>query len=398
MNLSVPANYDSAIVDQLADYGIREVYGKLTNDAVGGGRSNFTTAGVDEKRLKNYIASLQRRGIEFNYLLNSSCLGNREWDRRWQKKFRKLMDMLGEFGVKRLTVSTPLLFKIIKASYPQFYLKAGIYAQIDTPARARFWEDLGADEITLESFSINRDFKRLSAIRDAVNCSLQLIVNHPCLLNCPMQSYHQNGFAHSSDGSRRIFIDYCFLSCCRMRLEDPVRFVQSAWIRPEDLDIYEQLGFFSFKLLERNIPSFELLKRVRAYSQRRFVGNLAELILPYGFSKSNSQNGFKFWRYFFHPLQIRPGKLKPLFELARMQGMTAPLAGRPIVIDNTRIPANFLHKFLSADCTHTDCDRCGYCRDIASRSVSIDEDFRRNALEKYEQAEELIMTGKLWDV
>ena len=34
-----------------------------------------------------------------------------------------------------------------------------------------------------------------------------------------MQPYHQNGFAHSSDGSRELFIDYCFLHCTMERLD-----------------------------------------------------------------------------------------------------------------------------------------------------------------------------------
>ena len=36
------------------------------------------------------------------------------------------------------------------------------------------------------------------------------------------------------------------------------------------------MGYTSFKLLERGIPSAELLRRVKAYSERRFDGNLAE--------------------------------------------------------------------------------------------------------------------------
>jgi hypothetical protein len=71
----------------------------------------------------------------------------------------------------------------------------------------------------LESFSINRNFRRLAAIRHAVRCDLELIANHVCLMNCPMQTYHQNGFAHASDDTRTLFIDYCFLRCSRLPLK-----------------------------------------------------------------------------------------------------------------------------------------------------------------------------------
>ena len=33
----------------------------------------------------------------------------------------------------------------MKSRFPQFFVKVGIYAQVDTPERARFWQELGAD-------------------------------------------------------------------------------------------------------------------------------------------------------------------------------------------------------------------------------------------------------------
>ena len=275
MKLSVAANYYCAIVSELARHPVDEVYGKLAADPFGGGRPSYMGTPLSWRGLRDYAAALDRYGIAFNYLLNASCMGNREWSRRWQRKLARLLERLESMGIRRLTVSTPFLLEAVKARFPGFRVKVGIYAQVDTPRRARFWEDLGADAITLESFSINRDLERLEAIREAVQCDLQLIANHPCLPNCALQPYHQNGFAHASDGSRGLFLDYCFLGCSRRRLEDPSLLIKSAWIRPEDTAAYEAMGYTRFKLLERGIPSPELLKRVRAYAERSFDGNLA---------------------------------------------------------------------------------------------------------------------------
>lgn len=398
MRLSVPANYDCGLAGELSQYPVREVYGKLSWDPAGGGRPSCCTPGVDFQTLKPYVEALKTHGIQFNYLLNGSCLGNREWDRRWQKKLMRLLERLEAIGVARLTISTPLLFRMIKRRFPGFSLKVGIYAQVDTPARARYWEDLGADEITLESFSINRDFDRLRRIRRAVRCDLQLIANHPCLANCPMQPYHQNGFAHSSDGSRRLFVDTCILACSQLRLKEPERFIQAGWIRPEDLGFYERMGFDSFKLLERNIPSAELIKRVRAYSRRRFQGNLAELILPYGFKQAGSGGPGWLARHFLRPLQVRPGRLKPIVELVRMQGMMFPLEAQPIRIDSTKIPADFLERVEKAGCRAGDCGDCQLCGEIAAEAVCVEDGFRRAVLAKYDEADESILTGRLWDV
>jgi len=158
-----------------------------------------------------------------------------------QNRFMRLLDWLGDIGIRYVTVSTPFLLEVIKARRPQFTVKVGIYAQVDTPRRAKFWKIWGGRH-QLGKLSINRDFNRLAAIREAVRCDLQLIANHCCLPTVRCQNYHQNGFAHSSDGSRTIFIDYCFLRCSQMRLEDPSLFIKSAWIRPEDLSRYEAMA------------------------------------------------------------------------------------------------------------------------------------------------------------
>ena len=105
MQLAVPANYDSEIVPELAKYPVREVYGKLPGDFVGGGRPSYMGTPISFRNLGRYVAVLQKHGIAFNYLLNSSCHGNREWTRSWQKRLMRLMDRLSEIGIRKLGVA-----------------------------------------------------------------------------------------------------------------------------------------------------------------------------------------------------------------------------------------------------------------------------------------------------
>ena len=398
MKLSVAANYDVELVPKLAGFPVAEVYGKLPVDVVGGGRPGYMSTRLAKRELAEYVAALNRHDIAFNYLLNSSCQGNREWSRHWQKKLMRLLDTLGSMGVRRLTVSTPYLLERVKAAFPDFYVKAGIYAQIDTPRRACFWQDLGADALTLEAFSINRDLPALRAIRAAVNCELQLIANHPCLPNCPTQPYHQAGISHGSDGSRNVFIDYCFLSCTLRRLEDPSLFIKAAWIRPEDIAFYEAMGYENFKILERGIPSADLLKRVEAYSRRCSGENLADLILPYGFKQAPAKPSFWFLRHFFRPGQVNPLKLRPYYALMKRQGMLFPLAKNPFRIDPARISPDFIKEFEHRHCSYISCAECHYCEEIAARAVTVDPDFRREQLEQVRKAKQALLDGGLWGV
>lgn len=398
MQISMPANYDAELIPQLDPYPVSEIYGKFPSDLAGGGRPSYMGTPLSRAELQDYVSVSQEHGIAFNYLLNGSCLGNREWSRGWQKRLMRFLDTLSEMGIGRLTVSTPYLLEAVKERRPDFYVKVGIFAQIDTPGRARFWEELGADELTLESLTVNRDFDRLLAIRRSVSVPLQLIANHVCMPNCPMQSYHQNGFAHASDNSDGLFIDYCLFGCSRRRLEDPSLFIRSPWIRPEDLADYEDIGYDRFKLTERGIPSEELLKRVRAYVERKFDGNLAELLLPYGFRQPMKKPRLWFLKHFLRPGAVWPWRLRPLVELARQQGMMFPTEQRPVVIHSDRIPPDFLDQIARRDCVSVLCEECGYCRSVADEAVEIDPDFRNKSLRNFRAVEAKLREGELWNV
>jgi hypothetical protein len=396
MKLSLAANYDLDLVPRLQPYPVADVYGKFASDWAGGGRPSYMGTPLTRKDLADYVAALRKQGIGFMYLLNASCLGNHEWSRAWQKRLMRMLDWLANLGVTGVTVSTPYLLERVKAAFPQFHVRVGVYAQIDTPRRARYWQELGADSLTLESFSINRDFASLRAIREAVDCELHLIANHPCLPNCAIQPYHQNGFAHSSNGSHRLFIDYCFLQCTQRRLEDPSSLIKACWIRPEDTAFYEGMGYTHFKLLERGIPSPELLGRVEAYSSRSSGEDLARLIMPYGFKTEPRKQRFWFLRNFLRPAQVNPFRLKPLYTLTRGQGMLCATDHPLFRIDPGQIPDDFIRKFEQGPCSLKDCSTCRYCEQIAEKAVLVDESARREHLQQVRQTREMLVSGRLW--
>ncbi len=86
VKLSVATNFDPLLVESMRKYPVVELFGKLREDAVGGGRAPYQLAPVTRKRLEEHVRHARRAGIEFNYLLNASCLGNREITREGQKE------------------------------------------------------------------------------------------------------------------------------------------------------------------------------------------------------------------------------------------------------------------------------------------------------------------------
>ena len=395
MRLTVPANYDPAILPALKQYGAFEIYGKLPFDVTGGGRPSYMATALSKRALASYIGEAHRQGLEFNYLLNSACFGNAEWTRPFHRKLDLLLTWLTELKVETLTISAPYLVQVVKKRFPHFKVKVGIYAQVDTVKRAKYWEDLGCDTINLESFSINRDFETLAKIRQAVKADLVLIANHFCQPNCPYQIQHQNGHAHASGLNPSFYIDYPIMQCQKNRLTHQELFISAGWIRPEDTARYEAIGYTTFKLLERNIPSDVLVERAKAYHERKWEGNLADLLLSWGFKKRPPKwspvhmlKAFRFWKMPMGLASAALGFLKGNGMLLYTQ------EANPITIDNAAIPAHFLDRFQKGSCNQRECSDCGYCAGIASRAVTIDPAFLEKMLPIYDNLEAKLISGK----
>jgi len=399
MRLTVPANYDESILPELKQLSVQEIYGRLNDDVVGGGRPSYMATPLHKPALASYITAIHANGLEFNYLMNSACLGNREWTKAFQKRLERELVWLEEQGVDTITVAAPLLLEIIKRRHPRLKVKVGIYAQVDTVKRAEYWDGLGADAINLASFSINRDFEKLQRIRAAVKADLVLIANHFCQPNCPYQVQHQNNHAHASGRDAKFLIDYPIMQCQHNRLRQPHLFIAAGWIRPEDIQAYEAIGYTTFKLLERNIPSEEIIKRATAYHNRRFEGNMAELLLSWGFKKAAPKASFSYLVRNFRPWHLGIGRARSLMDFMKGQGMMFPVPNgeAPIIIDSAAIPDNFLDHFRKGSCLDRSCAQCGYCAGIARKAVRIQPEFLAGVLPKYADLQESMLTGGMWD-
>ncbi|QXE90855.1 U32 family peptidase [Geomonas subterranea] len=405
MKFSVATNFEADLLPALEGYPVAELFGKLPADSVGGGRASFMLAPLSKARFRAHVQEAARRGIGFNYLVNPACMDNREFIRKGQAELERLLAFVEECGVTSVTVSLPFLLPIIKKRHPRLKVRVGVYARVDCVAKARFWEDLGADCITLESIAVNRDFPMLGSIRQAVGLELQLIANSNCLIFCPLSGQHMVNLSHASQkghASRGFMIDYCALKCSALKLADPSHYLRSEFIRPEDMKVYTGLGFNSFKILERGAPTDVLARRVRAYAEGRFDGNLLDLIQPYGYKTSSPKGGRlldfqRFARFFFRPMAVSQTGLLRLKRLAEKRGLLAGLPWDPVFIDN-RLLDGFLDGMREIDCRSGDCSRCGYCERWSREAVRVDERYRQEMLRLYDAAFNDMYSGALWGV
>jgi collagenase-like PrtC family protease len=404
IQFSVATNFDDELLRQVQAYPVTEVFGKLPRDVVGGGRPAYVLGRVTRRRLRDHVRLARSLGIGFNYLLNAACLDNREFTPRGRREIERTLAWLAECGVTSVTVSIPYLLEFVKRRLPEVQVKVGVFARVATVQQAKFWEALGADCITLDPLIINRDFKALAAIRAAVRCDLQLIPNSDCLLHCPLAGYHMVTLSHASQRRHlpgSLPPDYCFLACTAAKLVDPVHYIRSNWIRPEDLGLYAELGYTRFKLLERGAPTEVMVRRVRAYATGRFDGNLLDLIDPLAARRlvdleravvGSAGSPVETVRWFLRGWRGTRARLR---QLARLR-LELSDARRPgVFVDNRKLDG-FLKGFPTAPCAARDCQLCGYCRDWAAQAVTVAGDFERRYLEAALPLREALLGGTGW--
>ncbi len=405
MRLSVATNFDPELIPALKPYPVVELFGKLREDVVGGGRASLQLGKVSRKELAAHVRQANEAGIAFNYLLNASCLGNLEITRKGQKKINKLLAWIDEIGCTSVTVATPFMLKLVKTRYPRLKVRISVFGGIDRVRKAQMWDEMGADCIVLDSILVNREFKTLKQIRKSVNCDLELMANNNCLTGCALSPMHMNALAHAGQSGHKnkgFFVDWCFLKCTEMKLKDPVNYIRSEWIRPDDIPVYEEMGYDLFKIAERDLPTEVMVARVKAYSERHYEGNLLDLVQPYGFQ--GIKGGDRYYnkglgwmlRFIIRPFMANPLRMLPLKRLAELRGMIKPIEGKPPVYIDNRALDGFIERFHETGCVDTDCEECRWCHEFADKAVRIDTENRDQALEAYDELFESMHGGSMW--
>jgi collagenase-like PrtC family protease len=276
-----------------------------------------------------------------------------------------------------------------------------VFAFVDDLQKVKYWENLGADSITLNSILINRDFDTLKKIRETSKSEFTIMVNQCCIQSCNLSSpYHALTISHASQEkhpSDGFMIDYCYLRCSLMRMLDPVNFIRADWIRPEDIHVYENLGYDRFKIIERTAPTKVLVERVKAYANRRYDGNFYDIIRQFIFDgkESGIKNKLRLLKIFLRPGKINPLKLMKVKRIIEKQHMfTSKLGSPPIYIDNRKLDG-FLEKHPKS-CRNRDCDECRYCHEIAERAIYIKKDYKKELISLYENLLKELKTGTMW--
>ena len=281
MQLLVPTNWDPDLIVPLSKLEADvQIYGVLPSSMIGSGGTGPDNVRMVANEVEEYIEQANSAGLKFDYLLNAPSMSNMEWDENTHQELLMHLDWITSIGADSVTVTIPYLVELIKRQFPQLKVRVSTIAHVNSVARAKFFESLGADSITLD-INVNRSFGALKAIRNTVGCELTVLTNNLCLYQCPYEYYHHDGLGHASQNYNPLkgsYVDYCVLRCTLDRLRDVSQVIKCRWVRPEDIHIYEEIGIDMFKISGRAMPTERILRAATAYSSRHYQGNLYDIL------------------------------------------------------------------------------------------------------------------------
>lgn len=166
------------------------------------------------------------------------------------------------------------------------------------------------------------------------------------------------------------------------------------------MPVYEELGYTTFKLVERSCPSDLIIKRVKAYSESSFSGNLLEIVGPVAAIKKELHTPyFQRLRMFitmFRPSKIRISSLLAMKKYAEQIIMhDYSKANASVYIDNKSING-FIEGLRKRSCASYECSQCGYCGSFAKKHVHYNNNFRASALASAEKLDQGLLNGEHW--
>ena len=313
----------AAVVAEFAEH-VAEVY--YAPPGAASARAPLPDDAASCRRFECDLRAIRELGIGLNLLLNANCYGglamSRQLERRVVGYVRQLQQLAGSAAA--VTTTSPAVAAVVKRHFPGVPVLASVSMRIGTVLGMEHLAELFDGYCVQRDH--NRDMEHLRRLRrwaDDHGKRLTLLANSGCLRFCPGQTFHDNLVSHEAEVAAADNIEGFVPYVCWNLLRDRARWpavLQATWIRPEDLHHYE--GLFAVVKLATRLHDRPWVV-LRAYTQRRYEGNLLDLLEP-GFG--------------------------PAFA--------------PWAVDNTRFPADW---FARTSTCGGRCEDCLYCAEVLER-------------------------------
>lgn len=301
----VGCNFDFALIDKAHQLNekykgkarIKEWFGSDSSHADTAARPNWRLQDIDEQHLKDFVKRSSDAGIVFNWTMNSiNPYGTKIELVNHKKEIQDFVKRLEDIGVYRITFANPMLAMFIR-EVSNIELEASCILHIDAVTQMKYLhETLGVNKFC-NNLMKNRDKNFLINAAKYCNendCIVEILANEFCYNN----GVDHNGMNYAAPC---IYRDSCYIchGSCKTKEETmsynnyPMQFcmgaresgehegwLRSRWVRPEDIEKYNKLGIYYWKVSGRTGTTEYISKVTEDYMRGSHEGNLLSLWKP----------------------------------------------------------------------------------------------------------------------
>lgn len=284
MKYSIATTWDNEYLmklSKIAKDDVIEVFACRTTDIVGHARIKSSVPNPSRKESESHIRLAHELGFNFNYLLNASRISSLENSLKL-KKLKNYLDWIVDLDIKTVTVADPKLMDFLARDYPSLGIVVSVIAGLKSEKEVIDYKKSypTISRINVDT-SLNNDLEELGKIdrvAHSLGIKIELLLNESCICNCPYRKQHYD-FVSKESVSSDVYDDTEFhIKCWDLRKKSPQKLINGAWIKPEDINLYEKIGIDLGKISGREMSSEYLINTAQAYLSRKFNGELRDLL------------------------------------------------------------------------------------------------------------------------
>ena len=246
------------------DY-IDNIYGSSRSFFLGQAKYCETIPEVSSAELRYYIQIIHELGIKFHYTMNAPWCNGIERNQTGRDKIIRTIEYLANLNVDAFIIANPYLIDLCNREFPEIPIIGSINMKTTTMYKLEMLFELGCSKVVIDK-TLNRNIKFLESL-GPLKKKVILLVNSTCLFDCPLEQYHVSENSHLSSGSNNITndVNFCIDYCIKQYVKNPENLLKTSWIRPEDIDKYQNIGIEYFKIQGRTLTENEVFTLIRSY-------------------------------------------------------------------------------------------------------------------------------------
>ncbi|MEJ2293553.1 MAG: hypothetical protein P8Y23_02155 [Candidatus Lokiarchaeota archaeon] len=250
------------------------------------------------KHFETNVEQIKKANLKPIVSIDSTCQGNLEAHIKQYEAINAFIDKLNQLEISEVLVSSPNILGYIKTNFPSIKVYVSYSQYITSINRGKIFFELGADSLILHSdiiryLNLLKNFIKLKKVLKDKEKNYILPLNLGCNWGCIQWYQHHNLQSHRTISSP-IFpdqeklsnvndeFDYPLLYCWKKRLEEPVNFLKAGWISPNNIEMYQELGYDNYLLFTREFSNEKVITILKSYRDKLLNTDFNEYInIPY---------------------------------------------------------------------------------------------------------------------